>query len=235
MNLQLTNVKKSYDCPVIDLEACRFKTGITTGLIGPNGSGKSTLLKIIGGLETGRGNILYNGSLLNDDLMKKMTYINQKPYLLDNTVFNNVAYPLKIRRLPKVEIDTLVWEKLDELEIAHIADRNAKRLSGGESLKVALARGLVFQPSLVLLDEPTANIDPGSIKTVHNVMKRLRNDTAVTLILVSHNLHEIMDLTDELFFLKSGKIIAQGETRQVLFHSDDQYLNGFFKDFIKLF
>jgi len=218
MDLTLKNLKKTYgNKTVLNINDFNLEKGKIYGIIGPNGSGKSTLLKIIAGLDSEySGKVYYNKKLLNNDIMKWITYANQHPYLLRRSVFDNIAYPLKIRNSNKNEINVKTNELLNEFQIENLQNQKATSLSGGESQKVALARALIFSPKLLLLDEPTANIDPSSMKIIEkNIIKRNR-EMGTTIIIVTHNIAQAKRICEKTIFMKDGFIREFGETESLI-------------------
>lgn len=208
MKLYIKNLKKVYgDKTVVDIDELEVEEGIITGITGPNGSGKSTLMNIIGGLEKEyTGSIYYNGSQLNRDVALNMTYVFQKPYLFKRRVYDNIAYPLKLRKVSKDEEISKVNEIICKLEIEDLINKKGHLLSGGESQKVALARALVFKPKLLLLDEPTSNIDPESIKIMEREILRFHKQTEATIIIVTHNLDQAQRICDNILYIQDGKV-----------------------------
>ncbi|MDI9475417.1 MAG: ATP-binding cassette domain-containing protein [Natronincolaceae bacterium] len=220
MDLQITNLQKYYSgrC-VLNIENQRIKKGSFLGIIGPNGAGKSTLVKIIAGLvEAGNGTVSYNGSGLNTAVQQNMTLVFQRPYLLRTTVFNNIAYPLVVRKVKRQEISDRVNSVMESLDIRSLKDQKAWTLSGGETQKVALARAIVINPSLLLLDEPTANIDPGSILVMEENIKKFHEQGNSTVIVVTHNLQQGKRLCDDIAFMHKGEIIESGSADDVFNH-----------------
>lgn len=208
MKISLNNVKKYYrDRLVLDIEKLEIEKGKITGIIGPNGSGKSTLLNIISGLDTDyQGTICYDLEVINKDIYNKMTLVSQKPYLFKRRVYDNIGYPLKVRNIQKEEIKKNVDKIIDRLEIKDLREKKAHLLSGGESQKVSLARALVFEPELLLLDEPTSNIDPESIKILEREIVRFNKETEATVIIVTHNLEQSDRICDKIIYLQNGKV-----------------------------
>lgn len=220
MDLQITNLQKYYSgrC-VLNIENQMIKKGSFLGIIGPNGSGKSTLVKIIAGLvEASNGAVGYNGNRLTTAVRQSMTLVFQKPYLLRTTVFNNIAYPLVVRKVKRQEISERVNSVMESLDIRSLRDQKAWTLSGGETQKVALARAIVINPSLLLLDEPTANIDPGSILVMEENIKRFHEQGNSTVIIVTHNLQQGKRLCNDIAFIHKGEIIESGSVDDIFNH-----------------
>lgn len=211
MKIELKNIKKTYgDRTVLDLENLSLEKGKITGITGPNGCGKSTLLNIISGLdEAYEGQVSYDGKPLGRREIDHMTHVFQKPYLFKRTVEENISYPLKLRKIGAKERTTRVDDLIRALEIEDLREKRADRLSGGESQKVALARGLVFNPELLLLDEPTSNIDPESIKILEREILRFNRERGATVIIVTHNLEQAERLCHNILYLEEGKVVRE--------------------------
>lgn len=220
MNLQITNLQKYYaERCVLSVENQMIERGNFLGVIGPNGSGKSTLIKIIAGLiEASGGTVTYNGNKLNTRVQQSMTLVFQKPYLLRTTVFNNIAYPLIIRRVKKQEISKRVNDVMKSLEIESLKNQKAWTLSGGETQKVALARAIVIKPPLLLLDEPTANIDPNSVLVMEENIKRFYEENNSTVIMITHNLQQSKRLCADVAFMNEGRIVEIGSVDNIFNH-----------------
>ena len=208
MRIGLENIVKKYNEKIIlGIGDLTIEEGKITGITGPNGSGKSTLLNIVGGIDKEySGNVLYDGHSLNREIERNMTYVFQKPYLFRRKVYENIAYPLKLRGVNKQEIQIKVRKVIENLEIEELAEKKAHLLSGGESQKVVLARALVFNPKLLLLDEPTSNIDPESIKIMEREIVRFNKDTNSTVIIVTHNLSQAKRICDNIIYLQGGRV-----------------------------
>lgn len=218
MNITIENLSKIYgDKVVLDINSLLLKKGKIYGIIGPNGAGKSTILRIIAGLEeASSGNIFYDNKKLTDNTVKNLTYMSQRPYLLRTSVFNNIAYPLKLRKYDKEIIDEKVKAIVKEFNVFDLRYQIATSLSGGESQKVALARALVFEPKLLLLDEPTANIDPNAIEFIEKEILKRNKEKNMTTIIITHNMGQARRLCDEIIFMKEGKMVEHGKSDQVI-------------------
>lgn len=209
MDIHITNLLKKYhDKAVVDIDHTQFNSGTIYGITGDNGAGKTTLLKIIAGLERyDAGEILYSGVPLEQGMMKKITYLSQTPYLMRTSVYENIVYPLKIRNVDPMTIQKKVAHIMDELQITELKNQLATQLSGGESQKVALARALVFDPEVLLLDEPTASIDPATIETIEEAITKRNKRQKMTVIMISHNMDQVKRMCDEIVYMKKGKKI----------------------------
>jgi len=231
MELQIQSLKRTYDEKIaLDISKLHIDSGALIGIIGPNGAGKSTFVKLIAGIDTGfTGSILYNQKRLTEssDTYKRMTLIFQKPYLFRTSVFDNIAYPLKIRGEKEAIIEVKVKKLLVDLGLEKLRDQPGKTLSGGESQKVALARALVFEPELLLLDEPTANIDPQSIMVMERVLGDFYEKNRPTVIMVTHNIQQAKRLCREVFFIDEGRLIERGPTAKVLEHPKEVRTKNF--------
>lgn len=204
MEIRIKNLKKSFDKKrILDIKDLKLEKGEITGIIGANGAGKTTLLNIIAGLDTDyTGDIKYDNLDLNRDLQKEISLVFQTPYLFKRSVYENIEYPLKIRKIDKEKRRELTLDIIERLEIKDLKDKFAHRLSGGESQKVALARSLIFKPRLLLLDEPTSNIDSDSIKIMEREILNFYRETHGTVIIVTHNNEQSKRLADNIVELK---------------------------------
>ncbi|MGB7605296.1 MAG: ABC transporter ATP-binding protein [Lutisporaceae bacterium] len=218
MNIMIDKITKSYrKKTVLSIGELEVKSNTITGIIGPNGSGKSTLMRIISGIEKqDSGTITFDGMQPTETVRKEMTMVFQKPYLINTSVYNNIAYPLKLRGNKKDEISKKVDSVIELLDLCAIKQQNARTLSGGEAQKVALARAIVFEPRLLLLDEPTSNIDPNSIFTMEKAIRHINEATGATVLLVTHNVKQLRRLCSNAVFLENGSVQVQG-TVEILF------------------
>jgi len=182
-------------------------------VVGPNGAGKSTLLKILAFLDRpDRGNIHFRGDLVGPGdfhrLRRQITMVDQTPLLFQGTVFDNVAYGLRVRKVPSSQWSGQVAEALSRVDLGGFARRSVKGLSGGEVQRVAIARALVFQPRVILLDEPTAGIDAARVEMVEQLITELSDDSGVSVLFSTHNLTQAYQLTDRMIHLHDGKTVA---------------------------
>jgi len=232
MNIETKNLIKTYNDDAVlnltrDYNHLFFESGKINGILGPNGSGKTTLMKIMAGLiSKTSGDVLYDGHPGNNDTPLDITYSSHRPTLFSRSVYENIAYPLKIRKYPKDQIQRIVTELLNEFELSDIQDHNAKKLSGGESQKTALARALSFSPKVIFLDEPTANIDPKNIKLMETALLKRKQLHNLTVIIITHNLSQAFRICDNLTFLDQGVCLYSGPP-QGLIESSNPIIHDF--------
>lgn len=217
MDIMITGLTKQYQHKeVLKIPSLAINRSSLLGVVGPNGAGKSTLARLIAGVEyPTEGSIAYDGEAISRELQQRITLVFQKPYMLRTTVFNNIAYPLKLRGLSKASIGNRVRAIIEDFEIEALSEQNAWTLSGGEAQKVALARALVFKPSLLILDEPTANIDPASIVLMEKMIKKAHADENTTAIMVTHNILQAKRLCTDLLFMNNGKAVEMGNASKL--------------------
>lgn len=218
MELRFEQLRREYEGKaVLDLEKGMICSGSRTGIIGPNGAGKSTLINLIAGLDQAdEGRIYYDGKL---EIPKEdITLVFQKPYLITSTVEKNIAYPLRLRNWKEEDIQKRVAQLAEELNLTQLLKKRAWKLSGGETQKVALARALSFRPKLLLLDEPTANIDPAASAEIEKMLLKINETEGTTVILITHNLVQAKRVCDKCLFLKGGRLIEEGDAADMLSH-----------------
>ena len=217
MKIQIEKLTKEYnEKKVLDINQLEIEKGILCGIIGPNGSGKSTLLKIISDIEEkSTGKIFYGENEDKKPPLDFMTFVFQKPYLIRTTVEKNIAYPLKIRKWSKEEIDKRVDELIKEMGLEENRTQNAGELSGGEMQKVALARALSFKPKLLLLDEPTANIDPNTIATMEKIIVKANKEDNTTVCIVTHNLLQAKRICTHVMLMNKGQVVEKNTTYNI--------------------
>jgi molybdopterin-binding protein len=213
---RIESLRFAYEAdPVLELEELEIPGGGVTVLIGPNGSGKTTLLKLLNGLlSASTGRILYRGRPLNDQtlqgLRQESVLVHQDPYLFDGSVYGNVSYGLKVRRTPAPEARRTVAEALRTVGLEAFEHRKARRLSGGEKQRVAIARALVLDPAVLLLDEPTANVDVDTIELLEQLVKSL-NAGGAAVIISTHHPAFAYRLGTQLVFMEEGRLVPGRE------------------------
>lgn len=203
MDIKINNLKKHYkDNLILDIPSLHIKSNEITGIVGENGAGKTTLLNIIAGLDKDyEGEVLYSGMTLNNEIQKKITLVFQKPRLLKSSVFKNISYPLDIRNINKNEKERRVIDTLKSLDIYNLKDMDAHKISGGEQQKVSIARAISFKPRVLMLDEPTSNIDSNSINIIERELLNYHKREQSTIIIISHNKEQVDKLCDNIITL----------------------------------
>lgn len=213
----LHNITKRYgERQVLNIESLDIFPGEILGIVGPSGSGKSTLLRILNFLEPPTsGLVQFNRTPFSPEhemplpMRRKVTTVFQRPMLLDRSVQDNVDYGLWLRG--ERNGGQRVQKSLEQVGLAEFSRQRARTLSGGEAQRVALARAMVIQPEVLLLDEPTANLDPYNIGLIEEIIRQLKSQ-GVTLVLVTHNIFQARRLADRVAFLLDGKVIEVAGT-----------------------
>ncbi|MGH7505432.1 MAG: ABC transporter ATP-binding protein, partial [Longimicrobiales bacterium] len=196
---------------VVDVDALEVRPGEVVAVLGPNGAGKSTLFRLLLLLERpDAGRILLDGRPVapgDAAAAKRIAGVFQRPYLFEGTVAANIGYGLQARGVPAAERRLRVDEALDWLEIGALRDEPVHTLSGGESQRVALARALVVQPDLLLLDEPTANLDVSVRRRFREDLERLARRRARSALLITHDPGDAFALADTVAVMQAGRIV----------------------------
>ncbi len=209
VNLQLVDLKKSYRT----VKALKSVNLTLNGnkiivLLGVNGAGKSTLMRILAGLENADdGTILFNNQKTNaKELRRVSTLVFQKTAMFTMNVYNNLSYGLKIRKVPNQEIERRVPEALAAVRLSDFEKRRAKKLSGGEQQRIALARAFLLDSNVLLLDEPTANLDPNSALIIEKAIVSKKSSQRI-IIMATHNLNQARRMADEIVHIHNGEIV----------------------------
>jgi molybdopterin-binding protein len=206
--------------------------GKITALLGPSGSGKTTLLRILAGLDTPtRGELFYGNTQIaaNEQsvLRQKATLVFQKSVFFHTTVYNNVAFGLQLKdEFSKEEISNKVGEALALVRLEGVEKRQAKKLSGGEQQRVSLARALVLDRELLLLDEPTVNLDPKNVSIIEESIQRVNQERNITIVLATHNMFQAETISERVALLIDGTIKQIG-TNQDVFGKSNKFLQSF--------
>ena len=213
LELEIAQVSKTYNGnPILRDCSCAFAEGRTHVLQGPNGSGKSTLFRILALLEPpdqGRVGYRDGGQVLaaDLDLRRRLTLVLPRTGIFNTTVFNNVAYGLKIRGVKGFKIEERVNEVLVAVGLAHKRWQRALELSSGETKRLGIARAMVINPEVFMLDEPTANIDPANTAIIEEIILKMKRQRQATILLITHDPAQAQRLGDELLFMQGGRII----------------------------
>jgi tungstate transport system ATP-binding protein len=198
---------------VLQVDNLDIYQGEILALVGPSGAGKSTLLRQLNFLEQpAEGYLTFEDSILNGvvpplNVRRKVTTVFQLPVLLNRTVAANVAYGLKVRGKKRQQIDQAVEQALNQVGLLNLAPERARTLSGGEAQRVALARALVVEPTVLLMDEPTANLDPYNVKLIEQIITTVNQQYGTTVILVTHNVFQAKRLAHRVGLLLEGRLV----------------------------
>jgi tungstate transport system ATP-binding protein len=210
--------KKYGDKTVLNINQLDINRSEITAIIGPSGAGKSTLMQILNFIEPPtEGRISFDGkdfSLLNSlkiETRREMVMVFQKPAVFNSSVFDNIAYGLSLRKLSKNIIKQRIDEIVDVIGLKDKLNQNAKTLSGGEAQRVAVARAIVLKPKVLLLDEPTANLDPANITVIENLIKHANSNYKTTIVIVTHNMNQAKRLAHQVVFMLNGNVVECGE------------------------
>jgi putative spermidine/putrescine transport system ATP-binding protein len=219
--LSLTDVAKSYDGRQMAVADVTFEArkGEFITFLGPSGSGKTTTLMMISGFENPTaGTIMLDGR----DITKTKPYKRNIGMVFQNyalfphmTVRKNIAFPLRMRHMDTAEANRRVEEFLDLVHLSEHADKHPRELSGGQQQRVALARGLVFKPELLLLDEPSLGLAPAVIHIMAGAIRKIA-ETGVTVLLVEQNARAALKVADRAYVLEMGAVALSGAARDLL-------------------
>ena len=237
--VRLEHISKIYQDPKTgkDFYAVRdnslvIEPGEFVTLLGPSGCGKTTTLRMIAGFESPDEGEIYLGDEAINALTpnKRDTAMVFQSYALlpHYNVFDNVAYGLKLRHVPKEEIRERVMKILDLVELTGMEGRMTNQLSGGQQQRVALARALVIEPSVLLFDEPLSNLDAKLRVTMRTEIRRIQQEVGITAIYVTHDQSEAMALSDRIIIMRSGVVEQIGSPQEIYYHP----VNEFVADFI---
>lgn len=222
--------------PILSELTMDFPRGKVIAVMGGSGSGKTTVLRLIGGqLQPQSGKVTVDGQIVHAletkalyQLRRKMGMLFQHGALFtDMSVFDNVAFPLREHtNLSEQLIHDLVLMKLHTVGLRNAAKLKPAEISGGMARRVAVARAIALDPQLIMYDEPFAGLDPISMGMTANLIRKLNDALGSTTILVSHDVHESFLIADYVYFLSSGKVVAQGTPAEMT-SSTDPYVKQF--------
>lgn len=221
--MKIFDLEKRYGEFALQINQMQITEEGIYGLIGANGCGKSTLLKLIAGIETmDKGRIDYCGTDMRD-----VTMVASAPYMLHDTVYNNLLYPLKIRgRRPDRSL-------IDQyLETAGLQDKRksyAPALSSGQRQKLGLIRAMIFSPAVLLIDEALSGMDIEGAAVMEEMLRTRQQQSHAKYLMVSHQLSRIQRMCSHVFFLHQGKLCWEGGTGELFDAPSDPYLGNFLK------
>lgn len=234
--IKVQNLQKKFDLngdnsqTVLSDVNFSVKEGECLSIIGPNGSGKTTLLSIIGLLiPPTRGKVLYKGRNVTDlskrekvKVRREFSLVRQKPVVLDTSVYNNIAYGLRVRNVDRTMIKKQVNKIIDMVGLEGFKNQNARSLSGGEMQRVAIAMNFVLDPEIYLLDEVSANLDPKNVSLVERFINKIKNENK-TIIISTHDRTEAIKFSDRVAVLTNGKISQIGSINDVFTSPKNEY------------
>ena len=197
------------------------RRGEVVGLLGPNGAGKTTCFyMIVGLLRPSQGRVMMNGIDITQEPVYRrartgLGYLSQEPSVFRRlTVRENVLAVLETMKLTRSEREERLARLLEELNLGHLADRQASKLSGGERRRVEITRSLAREPSYMLLDEPFVGIDPIAVAEIQDIVARLR-DRGLGVLITDHNVRETLRITDRAYIMYEGRILLQGTAEEL--------------------
>lgn len=213
-SVTIENLSKSYgDLLVLNKINLKVEDGEFIAILGPSGCGKTTLLRSIAGfLDIDGGRILFDTDVTRVPPEKRETAMVFQNYALwpHMTVYENLAYGLKLRKIPKPEIDTRVEEILELVDLPGLANRKSTALSGGQKQRVALGRALIINPKILLLDEPLSNLDARIRERMRYEIKRIQKKLGITTLYVTHDQEEALCMADNIAVLNRGDLLQVG-------------------------
>jgi multiple sugar transport system ATP-binding protein len=233
MNVRLEKLRKTFGESVVAVKSIDLEiaSGEFTVFLGPSGCGKTTTLRMIAGLETPDSGSIYIGDRLVTYLPPKdrnVAMVFQRFSLYPSmTVFQNIAFPLEVHKRPRAEIEERVHQVAKLVHIEHTLKRRPSQVSGGEAQRVALARMMVRDPDVFLMDEPLSNLDAKLRVELRTELKRLHAEVRRTTIFVTHDQEEAMTLGDRIVVMNGGEIQQVGDPREIFFRPRNAFVASF--------
>lgn len=236
--VRLEHISKIYKDPKTNKEfyavqdtTLEIEPGSFVTLLGPSGCGKTTTLRMIAGFESPDEGEIYLGDEAINELTpnKRDTAMVFQSYALlpHYNIFDNVAYGLKLRKVPKDEIKERVTKILELVELSGMETRMTNQLSGGQQQRVALARALVIEPSVLLFDEPLSNLDAKLRVSMRTEIRKIQQRVGITAIYVTHDQSEAMALSDKIIVMSKGKVAQMGTPQEIYYHPVDEFVADF--------
>ncbi len=228
---RLADVRKDYESFTLHIGNLDVHGGEVLGLLGPTGAGKSTLLRLLAGLcRADQGDLGFERrAFASGDVAlpvrRRITLVHQRPLLLSGTVRFNVEYGLRLRG--RKQIAETGNAMLERLGLSKLARQSALTLSGGQTQLVALARALVIEPEVLLLDEPTAHLDPAHVARVEETIREVRQERRMTVVWATHNLFQARRVADRAALLLNGQLVEAVSTEQFFSNPSDPRTDDF--------
>jgi tungstate transport system ATP-binding protein len=219
--------------PILDIDDISIDEGDVLSLVGPNGAGKTTLLVTLCLLTKSlQGDIFYKDKKVGEEISvdayrRKIAMVFQEPLLFNTTVFENVASGLNFRKVKKSETYRIVDENLERFGIAHLKDRSARTLSGGEAQRVSLARAFAINPDILFLDEPFSALDPPTRESLVNDFENILGVSRTTTIFATHDRMEALRLSDKIAVMNNGSILQIGYPDRVMNRPVNEFVASF--------
>lgn len=230
--VELTGISRHYgDVTALHPLDLTIYKGEFVILLGPSGSGKSTLLNLVAGMTApSTGRIVINGqdATMMPTNKRGLGMVFQNYALMPHmTIFENIAFPLQVRNVTKDEIKRRVYDVLDLIQLRHVADRKPRELSGGQQQRVSLARCIVYNPALILMDEPLGALDKKLREHMQLEIKRLHAELGITMLYVTHDQDEALTMSDRIVLMNGGRIEQQGAPEDLYFRPSTVFCADF--------
>lgn len=226
--------RKVKDRAILKDVSLELEKGDVLGIIGPSGAGKTSLLRVINMLDRPDagyvfmdGRDLWAGNKL--ETQRSMAMVFQKPVPFSRSVYDNIAYGMRLRKMGRAAIDAAVSDVLKLLDMQGKEWQYARSLSGGEAQRLAFARAYVLKPKLLLLDEPTANLDPANASIMERAIRDINKRYGTTVILVTHNMYQARRLAGKTAFMMDGELVELKPTAALFDNPEDPRTVGFVK------
>lgn len=228
-NIILKNIYTKHCLKNVNLN---IKAGELIAVLGFTGAGKSTLLNVIAGLLEYKGDVFFDNNNMNHIHTEKRSvgYLLQDIYLFPHlNTYDNIAFGLRARGYCDINIKEKVDSILNLLNISHLINRYPKDLSGGEKQRIGLARSIIIEPNILLLDEPLSSLDPSTARSIRKELKLIQKRLNLTMLYVTHDFAEAKELADRIVVITEGQIKQLGSVRDV-FHQPNKEIKGFLSD-----